>query len=105
MTDLDPGEQRGIDFRRELGEKLGLVGRNITLVPHPYIRTTYSLGCDENAACALAHVLEYLVKDEDVPPSYQPEIKYLRELFRTCTRKVHTVVSKYPDGIFDRKST
>lgn len=99
---ITPNEQRGIEFRGALQKELGLTGRNITLVPASYPVTVYHLGCDENTAHALAHALEHLVKDEDVPPSYQPEIKYLRELFRTTTRKRHTVVSEYPDGIFDR---
>ena len=102
-SELSPSDKRGAEFRGELQRELGLVGRNITLVPHSYIQTTYHLGCDDDAARALAHVLEHLVKDEDVPPSYQPEIKYMRELFRTCVRQIRMVDEEYPEGIFDRR--
>lgn len=103
IAKLPPDQQAGIRFRGDLQEELGLVGRNITLVPTSYVKTVYHLGCDENAAYAMAHVLENLVKDEDVPPSYQPEIKYMRELFRTCTRQMRTVHEEYPEGIFDER--
>lgn len=103
MSELSDSDKRGIEFRRQLGEELGLIGRNITLVDHSYVQTVYHLGCDENAAYALAHVLENLVKDDDVPPSYQPEIKYMRELFRTITRKTRSVSEEYPKGIFKER--
>ncbi len=69
MNELTPDAKLGIEFRGELQKELGLVGRNITLVPHSYVQTTY-----------------------------------IRELFRTVTRKIRGVTEEYPEGIFDRKA-